>query len=269
MSSPELLAFAAKMAISAAVVVLASLLVERAGTVVGALVATLPLSAGPAYAFLAMEHGAGFVAASALASLPAVAATAAFVAAYVVLAQRRGAAASLGAALGCWAAAAWAGGRVAWTLPGALGLGLAAYAVAFALVRPYRRAEPTGPAAGRWWDVPVRAAAVMVAVGGALLVGRAAGPAAAGTVSLAPVVFTGLALVLHPRLGGRTTAAVLANTLPGMLGYLPALGLLHAAAVPLGAPAALGAALATCVAWNAALLGLRRTRPPGRAGDPD
>ena len=124
---PDLLAFAAKMATSAAVVVLASLLVERAGPVVGALVATLPLSAGPAYAFLAMEHGAAFVPASALASLPAVAATAAFVAAYVLLAQRRGAAASLAGALGCWAAAAWAGGgRVAWTPPGALGLGLAA-----------------------------------------------------------------------------------------------------------------------------------------------
>ncbi len=135
MSSPELLAFAAKMVTSAAVVVLASLLVERAGPVVGALVATLPLSAGPAYAFLAMEYGAAFVAASALASLPAVTATAAFVAAYVLLAQRRGVAASLGGALGCWAVTAWAGGRAAWTLPGALGLGLVAYASAFAQVR--------------------------------------------------------------------------------------------------------------------------------------
>ena len=32
------------------------------------------------------------------------------------------------------------------------------------------------------------------------------------------------------------------------------------AAIPLGAPAALAAALATCVGWNAALLALRRTR---------
>jgi uncharacterized membrane protein (GlpM family) len=220
MSSPELLAFAAKMATSAAVVVLASRLVERAGPVVGALVATLPLSAGPAYAFLGAEHGAAFVAASALASLPAVAATAAFVTTYVILAQRRGLAASLAGALGCWAVAAWAGGGAASTLPGALGLGVAAYAVAFVLVRPYRHAGPTGRASGRPWEVLVRTVAVMAVVGAALLVGRAAGPTAAGIVSLAPVVFTGLVLVLHPRLGGRATAAVLANTLPGMLGYL-------------------------------------------------
>jgi hypothetical protein len=47
--------------------------------------------------------------------------------------------------------------------------------------------------------------------------------------------------------------------------YLPALTLLHAAAIPLGAPAALAAALVTCVGWNAALLALRRTRPSCRA----
>ena len=75
------------------------------------------------------------------------------------------------------------------------------------MVRPYRRTGPTGRAtAGRWWDVPVRAVAVMAVVGAALLVGRAADPAAAGIASLAPVVFTGLVLVLHPRLGGQTTA---------------------------------------------------------------
>jgi hypothetical protein len=225
------------------------------------------LSAGPAYVFLAAEHGAAFVAASALASLPAVAATAVFVATYAGLAQRRGVAASLAGALGCWAVAAWVGGGVAWTLPGALGLGFGAYAVAFALVRPYRRAGPTSGAPGRWWEVLVRTVAVMAVVGAALLVGRAAGPAAAGIVSLAPVVFTGLVLVLHPRLGGRATAAVLANTLPGMLGYLPALTLLHAAAVPLGAPVALAAALATCVGWNAALLAMRRSRPSRGAGE--
>ena len=34
------------------------LVVERAGPLVGAMVATLPITAGPAYAFLAAEHGA-------------------------------------------------------------------------------------------------------------------------------------------------------------------------------------------------------------------
>ena len=42
---------------------------------IGALVATLPISAGPSYIFLAIDHDAAFIAEGALASLPINAAT--------------------------------------------------------------------------------------------------------------------------------------------------------------------------------------------------
>ena len=64
---PVWLSLLAKMATSAGGVVAASLAVERAGPVIGALIATLPISAGPAYAFLAMDHGPEFLARSTLA----------------------------------------------------------------------------------------------------------------------------------------------------------------------------------------------------------
>ncbi len=41
------------MAVAAAFVVSASVITERSGPVIGALVATLPISAGPSYVFLA------------------------------------------------------------------------------------------------------------------------------------------------------------------------------------------------------------------------
>ncbi|MGF6230784.1 hypothetical protein QFZ27_004739 [Inquilinus ginsengisoli] len=66
-----------------------------------------------------------------------------------------------------------------------------------------------------------------------------------------------LALLLHPRIGGPATAAVFANALIGMVGYIPALALLHLAAPPLGSAAALGLGLAACVLWNAGTLALR------------
>ncbi|MBK3424582.1 hypothetical protein HPY25_22110, partial [Methylobacterium sp. IIF4SW-B5] len=97
-----------KMLTSAVIVVLASLAVERAGALVGAMIATLPLSAGPAYLFLALDHDAAFLRDSAVASLPAIAATALFIAAYAALARRHGVAPSLAAALGTWTAAALA-----------------------------------------------------------------------------------------------------------------------------------------------------------------
>ena len=76
--SPELifiLTLGLRMAITAAFVVSASVITERSGPVIGALVATLPISAGPSYVFLALDHDAAFIAEGALASLPINAAT--------------------------------------------------------------------------------------------------------------------------------------------------------------------------------------------------
>src|SRR3977135_1954881 len=57
-------------AATGACVVSASVITERSGPVIGALVATLPISAGPSYVFLALDHDAAFIAQGALASLP-------------------------------------------------------------------------------------------------------------------------------------------------------------------------------------------------------
>jgi len=64
-----------RMAIAASFVVSASMIAERTGPVIGALVATLPISAGPTYVFLALDHDAAFIAQGALTSLPINAAT--------------------------------------------------------------------------------------------------------------------------------------------------------------------------------------------------
>ena len=92
--SPELaflLTLGLRMAITAAFVVTASVITEKSGPVIGALVATLPISAGPSYVFLALDHDAAFIAEGALASLPINAATIFLGLTYVVLAQRHGA----------------------------------------------------------------------------------------------------------------------------------------------------------------------------------
>ena len=77
--SPELafiLTLALRMAITAAFVVSASVITERSGPVIGALVATLPISRGAfLMSFFALDHDAAFVAEGALASMPINAAT--------------------------------------------------------------------------------------------------------------------------------------------------------------------------------------------------
>src|SRR2546423_13002873 len=103
--SPELafiLTLALRMAITAAFVVSASVITERSGPVIGALIATLPISADPSYVFLALDHDAAFIAEGALASLPINAATIWLALTYVVLAQQHNALISCGAAAAGW-----------------------------------------------------------------------------------------------------------------------------------------------------------------------
>ena len=76
-----------KMAVTAAFVVAATVTAERAGPLVGGLVATLSLGAGPVYVFLALDHGAPFIAQSAVNSLAINNVNVIFALTYALLAQ--------------------------------------------------------------------------------------------------------------------------------------------------------------------------------------
>lgn len=262
MIDPFWLTLLLKMLASAGIVVGASLVVERSGPLIGAMIATLPISAGPNYVYLAMEHGSGFLAESALASLIANAATGLFALVYVLLAQRRGLAASLAGAYLVWGATVLAAGRFAWTLGALVALNIAVYGLGIAATRHFRSARPLVAASRRWWDLPLRALAVMALVAAVVLAGRLVGAGAAGIAALVPVVMTSLAFILHPRIGGPAVAAVMAHSLPGMIGFTLAIVVLAVTVTPLGAPAALALALAVSVAWNGSLILLQRLRKP-------
>ncbi len=79
------------------------------------------------------------------------------------------------------------------------------------------------------------------------------GPKVSGVIALFPVVFTSMMLILHPRIGGPATAAVIANSGWGLIGLGIAIAVLHVTALKFGSAIALGLALATCVSWNLAL----------------
>ena len=258
-ADPFWLALAAKMALSAGIVVAASLAVERSGPLMGAMSATLPISAGPNYAFLAAEHGPAFIERSTLSSLAVNAATLVFILVYAALAQRESTLASLGPAVAVWLAGAMLAARVEWSLSGVVLLNLAAFAATLPLGPRYARAAPAPVrAARRWWELPARGATAAGLVAVVVLVGRVLGPSAAGVAALVPMALISLILVLHPRVGGPATAAMVAHALPGMAGFALGIAALHLGVVPFGAGAALGLALGVCVAWNLGLVALHR-----------
>jgi hypothetical protein len=79
---------ALKIAMTASIVVAASIVVERSGPFIGSVIAALPTAGGAAMIILALEHPPEFIAASAVGSLIANAACALFALAYAALAQK-------------------------------------------------------------------------------------------------------------------------------------------------------------------------------------
>jgi hypothetical protein len=253
--SPDLafiLTLLLRMAVTAAFVVSASVITERSGPVIGALVATLPISAGPSYVFLALDHGADFIAEGALASLPINAVTIFLALTYVVLAQRRGALVSCAGAVVVWIVVAALSRTVHWSLAGGLMANAIAFAICLPLLRRFRHVRMP-LFTRRWYDIPLRALLVSTLVATVTTLSGWVGPSVSGTMALFPVVFTSMMLILHPRIGGPPTAAVLANSGWGLMGLGIAIAVLHVAALRYGSVAALSLALATCVSWNLAL----------------
>ena len=257
-----LLMLVLRMAITAAFVVSASFVTERSGPVIGALVATLPISAGPSYVFLAIDHDAAFIAQGALSSLPINAATIVLGLIYVLLAQRHGALLSWGAGAAVWLVLAVLAREVEWSLAG----GLLANAVAFAICIPamqHFRHVRMPPITRRWFDVPLRASLVAALVATVVTLSGFVGPAVSGIIALFPIVFSSMILILHPRIGGPATAAVLANSGWGLLGLGLAIAVLHVAALQFGSAIGLSLALSICIGWNLSLwwIGRRRLAP--------
>lgn len=260
--SPELtfiLTLVLRMAVTAAFVVSASVVTERSGPVIGALVATLPISAGPSYVFLALDHDAAFIAEGALASLPINAATIFLGLTYVVLAQRRSALVSFAGAAAVWITLAALAQTVQWSLAGGLLANALTFAICLPLLRRFRHAKMP-LITRRWYDIPLRASLVATLVATVVTLSSWVGPLVSGTIALFPVVFTSMMLILHPRIGGPATAAVIANGGWGLIGFGIAIAVLHVAALRFGSAIALSLALATCVSWNLGLWWYGRRR---------
>jgi hypothetical protein len=245
-------------------VVSASVIAEALGPFWGALIASLPVSAGPAYVFLALQHPADFVAASALSSFAANAATGLFLIVYGVLAGTLPPWRGLGAAVLAWCAASLAINQVAWSPSAALVLNLAVYGSGFILLDAGRSAVPISahPAPRRRFDLPVRA----VAVGGfvSLVVGGSSilGPAATGIAAVFPISLISLMVIVRPRIGGPASSLLAANALRSMLGFGLMLLSFHLAIRPWGTTTAFVIALLVSAAWSAALLLVRRRQQP-------
>src|SRR5512139_1595581 len=135
--SPELyfaLTLLVRMAVTAAFLIAATVTAERAGPLIDGLVATLPISAGPIYIFLSIDHGTHFVGESALGSAVTNAFNIAFAVTYALLAQKRSLIVSLGGAFAVWAALSTIFGQVPLGVWGTIVINIIALGIGHVLV---------------------------------------------------------------------------------------------------------------------------------------
>ena len=251
------LELAFKMAMTAAVVVFISVVVERSGPFIGALIAALPTAAGAAYVILAVEHPPAFIAGSAVGSMAIGAAVAIFAAIYAVLAQRHGVLLSLSLSLLAWFVAAALLRQVSWTPFGALALNAAVFAVTIPLTWRYRSSAPPRRFLRTRYDIPLRALAAAIVVVIVTTASHSIGSFASGMFALFPIVFCSSIVILHPRVGGKATASVMAHAQVALIGLTPAFMAVHYLAEPLGSWWALGIGLSVAIAWSGMLMAVR------------
>ena len=275
MPDPTWLPLLAKGLATAAIVIGAALAAQRLGPFWGAILASLPVSAGPAYLFLSLQQGPGFVAESALLSAAANVATGIFLLAYALALPRLRALAALLVAVAAWFAAVLAIQALPWSVPATVLSNLAFYAAAMRLLPMVPGGAPM-PVRRGWIDLLLRALAVAAFVVALVTLSGRLGAAATGIAAVFPVSFLSLFLVLRPRLGAAATAAVARAALRPMLGFCLLPLVLHLGAERWGSGVALALAVPAPMLWSAGLVAWRHARAraqsnlrsDGSRGDP-
>ena len=260
--SPELaflIELAAKIALTAVIVVIVSVTVERSGPFVGALIAALPTAAGAAYIILAFEHPPAFIAAGAVGSAAATAAVSIFCLVYTVLAQRHGLVVSLGVAVAVWFVAAAALRLNTWTPLTALILNVIVFGITVPLSWHYRTSGPPAKFLRTPYDVPLRAFTAAVVVALVTTISNSIGSFASGVFAVFPIVMGCSIVILHPRVGGVASASMMAHAQIALNGLWLGFLAMHYLVAPFGVWGAYALGLAVCIGWSG-LLWLIRIR---------
>lgn len=249
-----LLSLLLKAALTSAIIVSASLVVERGGPFLGAMIASLPTSVGAAYIVMVFEHPPEFISRSALGSLAANSAGVTFSAVYALLARKQSLLLGLGGALIVWFVCAFVLRNIDFSVWTALALNLVVVSVAIYLTAPARAASfPKAATVPRAYDIPLRAAAVSAFVIIVTTLSHSIGAFASGVFAVFPIAMSSFIVILHNRIGGPATSNVIAHAQVPMLGLIPAFLAVYLFSTTLGEWWALLIALMVSLIWNVLL----------------
>jgi len=257
---------ALKIVITVGITITASVVVERSGPFIGALIASLPTAGGAALIILAMEHTPAFIAQGMVGSMVSDAVCAVYALTYAILAQRHGLLPSLGGALLVWFAAALGSRLIDWSAESALLLNAVVFPVTIYIGAHFLgdgKVKPHVELTGR--DVAWRAGVVTSSVLIVTTASASIGSYLSGVFAFVPVAMSSFFIILHTRLGGPAAASVAAHVQAPLVGLVFGLYAVHHLAEIIGVWWSYGIGLAICISWNGALWLWRRMRSPAPA----
>lgn len=249
-----------KIAMTAGIVVAASVVVERSGPFIGALIASLPTAGGAAMIILAWQHPASFIAQSAVGSMVANAAVAFFALTYAALAQRHSLAISLGAAFLVWLGVVFLSRLVEWNAVSATLLNAVVYPVAITAGKRFRAEGAIKQTTLTARDLVWRAGVVTLCVIIVTTASSSIGSYFSGVFAFFPVAMGSFFVILHPRVGGPGAASVAAHVLTPLIGLGLGLLAVHLLAESIGVWWSYAVGLSIGLAWNVLLWVLRQRR---------
>jgi uncharacterized membrane protein (GlpM family) len=249
-----------KIAMTAGIVVAASIIVERSGPFIGAMIASLPTAGGAALIILAFEHPPEFIATGMVGSLIANVAGALFALTYAALAQRRSLPVSLITALLVWFVVVSIARVYPWTVVSAVVLNIVVFPITIWAGRHFRNEGAKGKVELTSRDLAWRAAVVTFVVIVVTAASHSIGSVASGIFAFFPVAMSSFFIILHTRLGGPAAASVAAHVQLPLIGLSIGFVVVHYLAVPLGVWWTYLIGLGIGVGWNALLWVLRNRR---------
>jgi hypothetical protein len=222
-----------KLVLVPALVVAVTLATRWWGPRVGGWLTGMPIVAGPALFFLALEQGDAFASEAARATLVALIGVAAFGVVYAWVALRSAWPVSLLAGWAAFGALTPLLHAVAWPPAVALGGALGSIAVAQRWLLP----PPRGPAtqsASPAWDLPLRVTGALAIVLTVTHLADRLGPSLSGALTPFPVALAVVLVFAHARDGTPMVSHLLRSFIPAMWAFALFCYVLSVTMVPLG-----------------------------------
>ena len=206
-----------KLTLAPSLVALATLVARRWGPRAGGILIGFPLSTGPIFIFLAIEHGLEFAQQATVGILFGLVGVASFALTYVMASRRTGWIGSLGAAVVCFFGVSAVFSQVEWRATGA---GVSAYAALLLVALVVRPPRPNlVKASPPWWDLPLRMAAAAILTLSITEVASSLGPVLSGIVGTFPVVSTVVVAFTHHQWGREAAVGMLRGSVLSWISF--------------------------------------------------